>query len=198
MIKLLFVGDGPRDRASIPSLVQNILAKPADCECDDWARLHHRGSGRGYRNKLLFAIRRAQADKKDGLVATVDSDSPVPSDRIKELKDARESLRRKERPFPTALGEAVPNGDAWLLDDPLAVCDALQLDRNTAIPVVTKVRDPKPELDKIISQSSRAGDDLLQVLAEIAQLVRMERSRHFSETGFEAFARDVAAELSQL
>ena len=107
-------------------------------------------------------------------------------------------MRQSTPPFPTALGEAVPNGDAWLLDDPLAICDALQLDRDTAIPVVTKVRDPKPELDGIIAQSSRAGEDLLQVLATIAGLVRPKRCRHASDTGFEAFVKDVIAELSPL
>ena len=194
MIKLLVVGDGERDGASIPPLVQTILEKPVESEFERWPRLQKKGLGR----KLHFATIQARNRKHDGLVAVVDADQRMRSKKIKDLIVARAEMRQSAPPFPTALGEAVPNGDAWLLDDPLAVCDALQLDRNTAIPVVTRVRDPKPELDGIIAQSSRAREDTLQVLAAIAGLVRTERYRHASVTGFEAFVKDVKAELSPL
>ncbi len=191
MIKLLVVGDGERDGASVPPLIQTILQKPVESEFERWPRLQKRGLGR----KLLFATIQARTRKHDGLVAVVDADQRMRSEKIKALVAARTEMRQSAPPFPTALGEAIPNGDAWLLDDPLAVFDALQLDRNTPIAVVTKVRDPKPELDAIIAMSSRADEDILQVLAAIAGLVGLERCRHASDTGFEAFVKDVTAEL---
>ena len=192
MIKLLVVGDGERDGASIPSLVQTILERPVQSEFERWPRLQKKGLGA----KLRFATIQARNRKNDGLVAVVDADQRMRSKKIKDLIEARAEMRRSAPPFPAALGEAVPNGDAWLLDDRLAVCDALKLDRNTEIAVVTKVRDPKPVLNSIIAQSSRAGEDNLQILADIAGLVRIERCRHAADTGFEAFVKDVTSELT--
>ena len=194
MIKLLVVGDGERDGASIPPLVQTILELPIQSDFERWPRLQKKGLGR----KLLFATIQARNRKHDGLVAVVDADQRMRSQKIKDLIEARAEMRRSAPPFPTALGEAVPNGDAWLLDDPIAVCDALHLDRNTPVAVVTKVRDPKPELNAAIALSTRAGEDILTILAAIAGFVRIEHCRHPSDTGFESFVKDVRAELSPL
>ena len=191
-MKLLIVGDGERDGASIPPLVSTILGHPIAWQFERWPRLQKKGLDR----KLLYSKIQAEDRKLDGLVAVVDADQRMRSKKIKTLIAARAEMRQSAPPFPTALGEAVPNGDAWLLDDPVAVCDALQLDRNTPIAVVTKVADPKPELEALISTSSRAGEELLQILAAIAGLVQIERCRHAADTGFEAFAKDVASELA--
>jgi hypothetical protein len=192
MTKLLIVGDGERDGASLPSLVQTILATPIQHEFERWPRLQKKGLDA----KLRFAVLQARNRQLKGLVAVVDADQRFRSEKIKKLIGARAEMRQSALAFPTALGEAVPNGDAWLLDDPIAVCDALQLDRSTKIAVVTKVRDPKAELNAIIALSPRAGEEILPVLCAIASLVQGERCFHAADTGFEAFTKDVAAELS--
>ena len=58
MIRLLFVGDGERDAATIPRIVEIILSTSVGEEFRSWARLH--SSPRGYKRKLLFASRQAR------------------------------------------------------------------------------------------------------------------------------------------
>ena len=55
-----------------------------------------------------------------------------------ELREARERDRMERPPFPTAFGEADPHGEAWLLDDPTAIRDALELDPEVEIPTLSK------------------------------------------------------------
>ena len=78
MIKLLVVGDGERDGASIPSLVQTILERPVQSEFERWPRLQKKGLGA----KLRFATIQARNRKNDGLVAVVDADQRMRSSTV--------------------------------------------------------------------------------------------------------------------
>lgn len=158
MIPLWFVGDGPRDGAALPKLVETILGSPVRGEFSRWARLHSRTTAT-YARKLRFATLQAQDAKAIGLVAVVDADT-LP-ERIRQLAAARTDHRNVNPPFPTALGQANPHGEAWLLDDPAAVRKCLSLETNVAVLPVTKC-EPKSALEDLIRQSTRANQERLR------------------------------------
>jgi hypothetical protein len=197
MIHLFFVGDGPRDEAAVPRLVERILNVPVRDEFSAWARLHRSGAGKGYGRKLRYATRQAKDRGADGLVATVDADKATKRTRLGELSDARDEDRASSPPFPTAIGEAVPHLEAWLLDDAEAVRHALQLAHDASIPTVRKTKDPKAKLDDLFALSYRK-DEVLVLLTDIARELVPSRCRHASSTGFKGFADEVQSELGQL
>jgi len=100
-----------------------------------------------------------------------------------------------EATLPTALGCANPHAEAWLLDDPVAVRDALELDADTIVPSFRKTKSPKGALAGLISQSRKADVSIRRILAEIAQRLDPVRCAHKDEAGFAAFAADVREEI---
>jgi hypothetical protein len=203
MIRLLFVGDGPRDKASLPPLVSTILANEVECEFRAWKEIRqHRG--RGYHRKLLYALALARDSRMPGVVAVVDADTQPIRQRLRELQDARKKDRASNPPLPTSLGEARPNVDAWLLDDATAVREVLDLSSDAEIPSVRSVRDPKDSLNEVITQARRAGASVerdlstLPFLSKIAIRVSPQRCANAKTTGFEAFQKDIVEELGCL
>ncbi len=53
-MRLLFVGDGERDAATVPHIVARILDTQVEPVTQHWARLN--GAGRGYQKKVRFAV----------------------------------------------------------------------------------------------------------------------------------------------
>jgi hypothetical protein len=100
--------------------------------------------------------------------------------------------------FPTALGEAVPHGEAWLLDDPAAIRAALDLGDEVDIPHVRRTRDPKAVVNGLIEQSRHRRENVLDVFADIARLVDHRRCSFPDDTGFTALVEDVRQELECL
>lgn len=203
MIRLLFVGDGERDAATIPRIVEKILEVPIQEEVRKWARLHGRGNspkapGRGYGSKLAFALRVARGEPVQGLVATVDTDKSRPGERLSKLREARAQDRESQGTFPTALGEAVPHGEAWLLDDPVAVRESLGLSSETEVPTVRRAKNPKGILHDLLAASPRVEERPLVVWADIARVLEAKRCTHAKTTGFHGFVEDVQKELGQL
>jgi hypothetical protein len=195
MIPIHFVADGPRDAATVPHLVSRILGVEVEPKATDWKDLRVGG----YPKKVLFAILQAIDAGACGLVAVVDRDKADRLDRLRALHEGRELHRRKYAPFPTACGEAVPHGDAWLLDDPVAVRQALGLAVEVVVLSFRKAKSPKEEIDSLISQSERCGDmSKMEVLAEIALRVDHGRFAHSNETGFRAFLAEVRQEFRGL
>ena len=129
MIRLLFVGDGERDAAMNPPLVEVLTGAEVEATTRPWARLNVRG----YDRKLRFAIRQARDEGLQGVVATIDRDKSSGHDRLRELKAGRTRDRETAPPLPAALGAANPHAEAWLLDDPVAVRTVLGLDNDAAI-----------------------------------------------------------------
>lgn len=197
MIRLLVVGDGERDGVTIPRFVENVLKTSVDHAFHRWARLHTRGSGRGYARKVKYAVRRAQYEKRDGLVAVVDRDRSRRGERLNVMRRAREEDRQTLPRYPTALGEAIPHGEAWLLDDRAAVRAVLQLGTDVVIPTTKKTKNPKRKLEALVEQSSR-DDDPSAIFAEIAEAIDPSRCVHSKETGFQAFVKDVRDEIGPL
>jgi hypothetical protein len=193
MIRLLFVGDGERDAATNPHLVEVITGADVDPTTVPWPRLARAGSGLD--RKLLFALLMARDQDLQGLVATVDQDKSPGRDRLRSLERARVRDRETSPPLPTALGCADPHAEAWLLDDPVAVRTVLGLDPNVEIPTVRRVRSPKDELSRLHSRSPRADEPTRSILVEIAQALDPIRCQHSDETGFARFVDEVRDEI---
>jgi len=195
MIRLLVVGDGERDAATIPRLVEQVLNTTVAESFRPWARLH--SGGRGYSRKLKYAARQAQLARMNGLVADVDRDRSHPGERLREMRLGRQQDRNSQPPFPTALGEAIPHGEAWLLDDSQAVREVLQLEPDVQIPTPTKTKNPKQALEDNVEKSNSTQDPRT-IWAEIAKALVPNRCVHAKETGFHAFAEEVKVEFGPL
>jgi hypothetical protein len=198
MIRIHFVGDGERDAATVPHLVIDILQTEIDPTTTNWPRLN--SAGKGYPRKLRFAMKQAIDAGADGLVAVVDRDKAEKRSRLKELQAGREEWRANPAmpPLPAALDEASPHGDVWLLADPVAIRQALELGDDVEIPSVRKTKEPKAALNELIKGSKYRNEmDIKIVLADIARLVDHRRCAHPEETGFGDFVRDVRVEFSR-
>jgi hypothetical protein len=195
VIHLLFVGDGPLDSAAVPSIVEGVTGSDVRADARHWARLH--GSGKGYRRKLRFAVRQAQANDWQGLVATVDADRDG-QNRLRQLRDERVALREAEPLYPVAIGCADPHLEAWLLDDAVAVREGLGLDPSAKVPNVRDCASPKATLEQLHRDSPRNGDSRQEVWRDIAREFDQTRCPHVAETGFGAFAQDLTNELGPL
>lgn len=203
MIRLLFVGDGKRDAATVPPLVGGILGVEITGENLSWKEIRLQPESapralRGYARKLMYAVRAARSRRLDGVVATVDTDAEEPRSRLAKLQEGRDLDREKAPPLPTALGEANPHGEAWLLDDDAAVRKALELPGDVPIPAVRDTNDPKGALDELMDRSPRekaSEHRRLHLLGAIAANVTPNRCAHAKTTGLDAFTKDVRDEL---
>lgn len=203
MITLLFVGDGPRDEAMLPPLARTVLG------CADGAfaalfrawRSIRLNQGSGFARKLAFAHDVGRDAGSRGVVAVVDRDTSG-GERLKEVRQARDDLAQRAARMPIALGAAIPHGEAWLLDDPVAVRKALGLPRDAGISSPHKAPDPKAELNRLWEASPRCrdnpGEPPAVALRAIAAELRIERCNQRDATGFRAFSEDVVAELGPL
>ena len=194
-IKLLIVGDGERDGAMLPPIVSGILQRPVDAQNERWAsteyRVHH-----GYQRKLLIAIRRAKDQGKDGVVGVVDADNTEKrGERLRKLRAGREQDRQENAPFPTAIGIAVPHGEAWLLDDAHAVAECLQLGGTDNVRSWQDCKSPKDELTTMHRGSVRENEPPVEICREIASLVLLARCRNSDKTGFADFVNDLTSEF---
>lgn len=196
-LKLLFVGEGERDRAAVPRLVECLLGTAVEPGFERWARLHHQGARRGLGRKLQFAVRQALDRGADGLVATVDSDRATHSDKIHDLERARVKDRERGVHVPTVVGEAIPHLEAWLLDDPGAVRSVLKLEANREIPSPTKVKSPKEALEQLCNESGCTGS-IADMLGSIARHIARQRCIHADRTGFGRLCNEVEGELRPL
>ena len=204
MRHLLIIGDGQRDTVTVPRLVKGVLKVEFEYKASPWPRLH-RGEkkARGYRLKgyglkLYYALRSARVGAADGVVATIDADKERGHQRLAAMKMAREADRAEHSPLPTALGEAIPHNEAWLLDDQIAVREVLQLPRAAVIPNVRRCEYPKDSLETLLQESPRHDEPPLTIWAEIAGRVESKNCHHKKETGFEAFVGEVQQELGPL
>jgi hypothetical protein len=192
---LLFLGDGERDACVCPSLINRILGATVVPEFKAWKEIKL-SRGKGYERKLRFAMAQAREQKLDGVVATIDADNCEGGHGLKRLQTARDEDRQQMPLFPTAVGEAVPHLEAWLLDDPKSVREVLTLSGSKEIPNVRNV-DPKSSLNGLCEESERT-ESFLELLSEFAASHDCERCNHRNETGLQAFVDDVRHELGPL
>ena len=195
-MSILVVGDGPRDQSALPNLVSAILGCNVESRYDDWHHVTHlRGKGSVYARKLKYLTRRARADEFVALAIVVDTDKLTPRDKLRALRAGRQDDRQNNPPFPTALGEANPHFDVWLLDDAVAVREALGLSGDCEVPNARKVHYPKDSLSELIQHSPIEFSEVSDALGEIARRLSSERCVHRDETGFATFESDVRDEI---
>lgn len=193
-MKLLFIGDGERDSVTIPHLVESLLSIKLDNPVTQtWrdARLH----AKGFQSKLRFAVRQAIDARMDGVVATVDRDKAGNRERLKELRAGRQDDRNAAVHLPTAIGEADPHGEAWLLDDDFAVRKAFGLEKEVIVPAASSVPNPKRALEDLYERCPLSAEQFLGVISEIAQTISLKRCRNAKATGFAAFVEEVESEF---
>jgi hypothetical protein len=198
MIRIYFVGDGPRDAATVPALIASILSEQVDLVPGEhhWLRLH-KDAGDGYERKVRYATTEARKAKAMALVAVVDRDKAKAGHRMKALRSAREADRKQNPPLPTAFGEANPHGEAWLLDDPRAVREALGLGHDVEIVSPKKTKNPKGSLESLI-ETTRSRAQIMTALAEIAAVVDPSRCQNAEHTGFREFMDEVRDEIGPI
>jgi len=144
---------------------------------------------------LKYLTRRARADKFAALAIVVDTDKSPPREKLRHLRTGRDEDRQNNPPFPTALGEANPHFDVWLLDDAVAIRKALQLPGDFPVPNAVKTEYPKHTLSGLIEQSRIDFARISDALGDIAQHVSPARCVHSSDTGFATFEEDVQDEI---
>ncbi len=196
-MKVWIVGDGHRDKAMLPPLLRSILEVELNCEFKTWRDVRLRKGG--YDNKLAYFMRQILATRKPWrLVAVVDADGSPRGRRLNKLKTKREEERQKQNhPIPTALGEAFPHGEAWLLDDSEAVKKGLNLDADHKVPTATS-GSPKKIMHELLAASPKADERPIDVWPDIAHYVRLKSCRTPKKTGFGPFCEDVLKELKPM
>lgn len=197
MIRLLFVGDGPRDAATNPPIARTVTGGEFDAESMTWRDIRLHGE-KGFDRKLLFILQMERSLRRAGVVATVDQDKSRGRHRLDSLRRARDLHRQKETPLPCAIGCADPHGEAWLLDDPVAVRTGLSLGTDIQVSNVTKVKSPKDALHELQRQSPRSRQEVIEVLGDIAKALDIRRCAHARETGLEDFVSDLRMEILPL
>ena len=200
-LKLVIVGDGPRDGFTLPPLIGTILGRPVEPLFRDW---HYVGFGDGVRlqglksarRKLGFLLAAVVTDGHDGLVVVTDRDTDGRRDKLRELQGWRDRVRTDPDFFsvPIGLGEANRHVEAWLLDDWQAMQQVCGLPADAAIPGAD-CREPKAELDALIYG---AGFTLESGLAAVAIAVAPDRCRRPQTTGLKQFADDLRSEFARL
>ena len=196
MSKILFVGEGANDRDVVPIIVRKITGREFVSEFQTWREIReHRN--RGFARKLGLAVFRARANGSFGVVATLDSDKHR-TNRLDALKTGREKCRSdlSTDSFPIAIGEAVPELEAWLIDDSNAVKQALGLNPEATIPSPTSCKDVKKALEDLISNSP-LGLGHADCLKNIAETLEFGSCRYPKKTGLEFFVQDVRTEFNE-
>lgn len=202
MIRIQILGEGPRDACAVPPLIENLLDCRTTPEFTAWSdgslqRFHRKGLPK-LGKKLLFALSRASADGMHGVIALIDDDCHD-GDRVEALRAGREAHRHTSPAIPAAVGSAIPHFEAWLLDDPRAVRDALRLPRNHAIPSPVGTNSPKETLHQLFVSCPRCNDDIEKdVLPDIARNVKLERCNQRHQTGLQDFADDLREEFKAI
>lgn len=185
MRSILYVSDGERDRRMLPPIVRKVIGEHDLVDFRAWHDIQLQGSfGRakttGYGRKLSFMIAAAARDDHS-LIATVDRDR-AGSERLRELKQARGDIP----PVAVAVGEAIPHGEAWLVDDLVPLRTHLGLDPHAPRP---DLKDPKASLHALIREADRS--DVLEIIESIAEDLAIERCQMARETGLAAFVDDL-------
>lgn len=195
MTRLLIVADGPRDQATLPSLVGTIVGKAITPEFLPWRRLRVHSPGKGNRSgrKLKFAVRKAKVENLEGVVAVVDRDHE--EDRLKDLTDARTEDRNIGVDFPTAVGCAVPHSEKWYVSDRAALAVCFPHGTEDEFAALQRSKKPKDDLDALFATHDVVKMEGLRILASNLQV---NRCAHRNDSGLSDFEADVSVELGPL
>ena len=187
MITIHILGDGPRDEATVPLIAERVLGVRIHATFTAWSELR----AGGYERKLKYAARQALAAGVPRLIATVDTDKDTFGEKLRRLRQTRTQDPTCNFLVQIALGEAAPHAEAWLLDDQVAVREALRLPSGTDIPSTRNEDDPKQALENLRRIGDRGGDPILDVLADIARRLEPARCSRAQHTGFHSFHEEL-------
>ncbi len=182
---IAYVADGERDHRMLPPLVATVVGAHREGGFTAWKDVQLQGGAfgtsrtSGYGRKLRLVLMRAEGNGCD-LVAMVDRDRS--GGRLEELSAARDAAGGR---VACAVGEAVPHGEAWLVDDLEPLRRVLGLDAQAPRP---DLRDPKSAFDGLVTE---AGVDRLDAFAAVAAAVEPGRCLRARETGFADFVADL-------
>jgi hypothetical protein len=195
MIRLLIVADGPRDEATLPPLVETIVGKSIGAQFVPWRglRVHSPGKGNRTGRKLKFAVRRAQSDNLEGVVAVVDRDRD--EDRLRDLTDARADDRAGGVNLPTAVGCAVPHSEKWYVSDRTAMKVCFPGGTDADFEAIQRSRKPKDDLDGLFAAHDVPKIEGLRILSSNLQV---SRCAHRDDSGLSAFEADLIAEIGPI
>jgi hypothetical protein len=204
MIPVLLAGDGERDRIMIPPLLESLFGVRVDLvEFRAWSKIElsrKQRTNKGYEAKLISLVQSALIrNPKPLVVATVDTDSDKLGEKRRRLEAtlASEEIVRQQQVI-VIVGEANPHAEAWLLADPQAIREALDLDQDCSIPTIRASKYPKDDLDALCDQSRYHKEPLDYWLTRVARCVRGNRCTAKNQTGFDAFETHVQAALSRI
>jgi hypothetical protein len=166
-MSILVVGDGPRDQLALPEIVRNLLGLKVVTRYDDLHKvIYLKEKGSANVRKVKYLTRRARSNGFLVLAIVVDRDKCRRRERLGDLHEGRDEVRRSSPPFPTALGEADPHFDVWLLDDVVAVREGLGLSGDVEVPNAVSVVSPKEILAKLIRECPRNHTEASDFLGE--------------------------------
>ncbi|MBT3218228.1 MAG: hypothetical protein HN348_04000 [Proteobacteria bacterium] len=191
MTKVLLIVDGERDVWMLPAIVATHLGRPIKPKVLTWKSPELRIRGTGFGRKLKLAIRIAEDEENNGLIAFVDHDRSKRPRRVELNKARQESRDQGYGKGPIAIGEAIPHGEAWLLDAHTAVQTVLGLGADAKIPDVKK--DAKQPLDSLLRTHWEGTRQ--EAFEQIAQLVDVAKTRRSKDTGLKPFIDDLIREF---
>lgn len=192
MKSVLFVGEGATEQQCLPALL--AWAAPSATVGEKsafkaWADIPARsGKGGPLGKKLQLALQLARHAGHDAVVASIDTDDRKRGERLTELDTARRPID-----VPSAIGEATPHFEAWILGDSKAVRDALALPSESQIPAPTRC-DPKTALADLCRRSSTEFRTSPDAMVAVIRRMDLRRCTHARETGL----ADFNAELTRV
>ena len=194
MIKVHFVGEGPRDEQSMPALVGSLTPTRFQATFSKWTKYRVNSHGK----KLRLALQLAREANADGLIASTDQDTAGPA-KLHEFREARAADRHDNPPLPTVLAVPSPHFEAWLLDDKVAVQEVYGVPTER-VPNVDEVDNPKAELSALFRscELSAADQTEFEILELISSRLDPTRCQHTQSTGLRAFLRDLKDEFRSL
>lgn len=153
-----------------------------------------RKHGQGYAGKIRAAMTQADIEAFDGLVFVMDRDC-VP-ERLSELRSGIQAGREAGVPIPTVLGLCVETVEAWLLGDPAAVAEILEIPKDQ-IPLNPESfagkensgQHPKDVMTVLMDQSPKRAPDPTQVYGDIASVADLETVAKACPKGFAPFRK---------
>lgn len=188
-LKLGFALEGNSDYPVIPCLTRRLIAERfPQIALDEDSIRRPRKRGHGFISELPTFARQLCDDGVDILVAVVDTDNTLLSERRDLLKAAKERCRDWQIAICIAEGLAVRALEAWLLADEAAIFGVFDGDKKKVIhfPAPEKEPDPKSALNRIVRTLTKGREVTFASFSqELAEAIRLsllcQRCPQFNE-----------------
>ena len=191
MISIRLVAEGFRDEAIMRALIPQIIGHKVFILFKSLKEYHL--DGMSLKKKYRFIATSMKVNREFFGIGLFDRDKNKRREGIREVKEALENVEGFNSLFHFAFGEADPHLEAWLLDDPVAIREALGLPPAVQIPSVDSVNDPKEEIEKLRKQGPEdvLEAEICKILEAIAGKLTPKRCTRAKQTGFAQFQKEV-------